>query len=117
MHTTVAHVELTRDKVLSDNEVHRLTTFLRTRARGASGPDRASTFIDEMVITALLLSGLRTSEFCALTVGDTIVGTGKSAFVVRRGSSQSRTVYVPRRVSRLVRDYVDHVRPGFVEEP
>ena len=100
--------------MLSDDEIHRLRTFLRTRSLGAPDADRASIQVDEMLITALLLSGLRNSEFCALTLGDTIVGTGKSAFVVRRDSGQSRTVYVPRCVSTLVCQYVKDVRPRFL---
>ncbi len=107
-------MDLTRDKVLSDDEVDRLTAFLRTRTLGAIGRVRASIQLDEVIITALLLSGLRNSEFCALTVGDTIVGTGNSAFVVRGHSGQSRTVYVPRCVSALVWQYVNDVRPRFL---
>ncbi|UCG16131.1 MAG: site-specific integrase [Phycisphaerales bacterium] len=88
--------------------------FLRTRRLRATGLQRASASLDEVIISALLLSGLKNSEFCALTVGDTVIGTGNSVFVVRGPSGRSRTVYIPRRASALVRQYVSDVRPRFV---
>lgn len=65
-------------------------------------------------MTALLLSGLRTSEFCGLSVGDTVLGSGESTLIVRGSGSNERTVYVPRQVSDLIVRYVDQFRPRFV---
>ena len=80
----------------------------------ASGSDRFAAELDELIVTSLLLSGLRTSEFCALTVGDTVIGSGESTLVVCGSGANERTVYVPRQVSDLIVRYVDQFRPRFV---
>jgi len=107
-------LDLARDRLLSETEADSLLAFLHERAESAQGPERVSAQLDEVIITALLLSGLRNSEFCALTMGDTIVGSGESALVVRGPAARSRTVFVPRRVSVLIAQYVDGVRRRFV---
>lgn len=106
--------DLNRDMVLSPEEVDALCKHLRTRVQSTDGPDRDAARLDELVVSALLLSGLRNSEFCGLTVGDTAVGVGGSVLVVRRRQGARRTVYVPERVSTLIEAYVNEVRPRFL---
>ncbi len=105
-------MELTPDKFLSVTEVDELVAHLRQRMAGARGDRLASARLDEVIVKALLFSGLRNSEFCGLKVSDTIVGTGQSVFVVRGRAARARTVYVPQTLSALVQDYVRDVRPG-----
>jgi len=106
--------DLQTDMFLSTVEVDALLTHLETRAERTKGRTQQSARLDEMIVVALLLSGLRSSEFCELAVGNTIVGTGVSAFVVHRRAGPGRMVCVPQRVSDLVRGYVDEVRPRFL---
>lgn len=113
MHTEV-FLDLARNRLLSETEADGLMAFLHERMECAHGTRRISAEVDEVIITALLLSGLRNSEFCGLTMGDTIVGSAESALVVRGPSWRSRRVYVPRRVSTLISQYVDEVRPRFL---
>jgi integrase/recombinase XerD len=63
-----------------------------------------------------LSSGLRNSEFCCLAIGDTIVGTGESVFLVRRPASMKRKVYVSRTVSNLIERYVSKLRPRLMPD-
>jgi integrase/recombinase XerD len=106
--------DLNRDMVLSSEEVNALFGHLQTRVQSTDGPDRDAARLDELVVSALVLSGLRNSEFCGLTVGDTVLGVGDSVLVVRRREGASRTVYIPQHVSGLIEAYVDQVRPGFL---
>lgn len=107
-------MELGPDKLLTEAEANALVNRLDGRVRQATGSRQAVAQLDQLIIMALLLSGLRNSEFCTLAVGNTIVGTGESVFIVRGRSLQSRTVYVPRHVSDLVWRYVNDVRPRSV---
>ncbi len=107
-------MHLDRNKLLTEAEAGALLRYLKDRTSRSEGPGRVTAQLDQLIVTALLLSGLRNSEFCALTVGNTIVGTRGSVFAVRGGSARGRTVHVPQRVSRLVQSYVDDVRPRFL---
>jgi integrase len=107
-------LDLAPHRLLSETEADNLLAFLQERTTSAYGPERTSAELDELIITALLLSGLRNSEFCALTLGDTILGNGESALVVRGSAARSRRVYLPRRVSALISQYVENVRPRFL---
>jgi site-specific recombinase XerD len=69
---------------------------------------------DRLLIEALLFSGLRNRELCQLTIGDTVVGTGHSAFLVRGTPRQDRTVHVPQSLSLLVQEFVHTHRPQLV---
>ena len=104
-------MNLTRQKFLAHQEVDDVVAFLSKKRQDARGTDVLSAQLDELIVSALLFSGLRNSEFCGLAVGDTIVGSGDSVFVVRGLQARSRTVYVPRSVSEAVLDYVRDVRP------
>jgi integrase/recombinase XerD len=105
--------QITADMFLSNDEVDRLLGHLRQTA-----PDRGdvppSVALDRLIVEALLFSGLRTSEFCDLALGDTVVGRGHSVFVVRGRNGTWRTVHVPRRLSLLVRRFGRDVRPAFL---
>ena len=107
-------MDLAPDRILSDSQADQLVSRLRDRSRRASASDRNAAELDELIVTSLLLSGLRTSEFCGLAVGDTVIGSGESTLVVRGSGSNERTVYVPRQVSDLIVRYVDQFRPRFV---
>ena len=71
---------------------------------------RAAAEIDRLVIEGLLFSGLRTTEFCRLTLADTVIGQGESVFVVSGLKGRDRTVYVPFEVSELVKAFVAGAR-------
>ena len=105
--------QITADMFLSADEVARLLGHLRQAA-----PHRAklppSVALDRLIVEALLFSGLRTSEFCDLTLGDTVIGRGQSVFVVRGRGHTGRTVHVPRRLSLLVRRFARDIRPAFL---
>ncbi|HVP10079.1 MAG TPA: site-specific integrase, partial [Phycisphaerae bacterium] len=109
-------LRIAHDKVLQENEAENLMVDLHKRAACADSKNWAAAQLDELIIMALLSSGLRNSEFCSLAVGDTILGSGTSAFVVRRPARRKRTVFVPRRVSSLVEQYAGTVRPRFLPE-
>ncbi len=96
---------------LSLGEVHSLRQHVRTQCEQTSGRARTSAEIDRLVIECLLFSGLRTTEFCRLTLADTVIGRQESVFVVTGLKGRDRTVYVPAEVSDLVRRFVRGTRP------
>ncbi len=102
--------QITRQMFLSEDEIDRLLRHLarqvRCAVRESIGPH-----VDEVIIRALLFSGLRNSEFCGLTLANTIVGTGESVFLVRGTPREDRTVYVPAELSGLIRRFVARIRP------
>jgi len=108
--------QLTREMFLSGQEVETLLEYVRSTAGTATGRGRIGAELDRLVIEGLLFSGLRTTEFCHLTVGDTIVGQGESVFVIRGLRGRDRTVYLPREVSWLVERFVTQVRPTLLPE-
>jgi integrase/recombinase XerD len=109
-------LHIAHDKILTDTEADDLVVLLHEKASRADRHTWASSHLDELIVLSLLSSGLRNSEFCSLAVRDTIMGSGASEFVIRRPASHKRTVYVPRRVSSLVEQYVKLVRPQFLPE-
>lgn len=106
--------EITKEMFLADEETRVLLEHVRTAAVDASERGRASARLDQLIIEALLFSGLRTSEFCRLTVADTIIGRKESVFFVRGSRSESRTVHVAPRVSSMVEEFVRQVRPALL---
>ncbi len=104
--------DITREMFLSEDEVDRLLN----QVREAAVPGSDSSLTDRVIIECLLFSGLRTSEFCRLQVGETVCGTDESAFLVRGTRKPDRTVFVPESVSALVRDFVENVRPRALPE-
>lgn len=107
---------LTRDMFLDEPEAERLLARLRARESQAVDDDRDSAFVDRLIVESLMLSGLRNSEFCALKVGDTIVGQRESVFTITGTPREDRTVYVPASLSQLIRQYVADVRPRLLPE-
>jgi integrase/recombinase XerD len=103
--------EVTREMFLDEREVATLLGAVREAARSVVGRGRMPARLDELIIEGLLFSGLRSSEFCGLTLGDTVIGHGLSAFVVRTPPARARTVHLPQRVADLVRGYAQDLRP------
>jgi site-specific recombinase XerD len=108
--------QLTREMFLSIEEVESLLGHLRAHGREASGRARLSADIDRLVIEGLLFSGLRTTEFCRLTLADTVIGQKQSVFVVTGLRGRDRTVHVPVEVSQLVEQFVRDTRPSLLPE-
>lgn len=108
--------QLTREMFLSIEEVELLLGHLRAHGREASGRARLSADIDRLVIEGLLFSGLRTTEFCRLTLADTVIGQKQSVFVVTGLRGRDRTVHVPVEVSQLVEQFVRDTRPSLLPE-
>ncbi len=108
---TTAPWELTDDMFLDEEESVSLCDYLRQRVDLADEASRPTAVVDQIIIEALLFSGLRNSEFCRLRVCDTIIGLNSSALCVEGTRQQDRTVYVPSELSALIRDYVKQVRP------
>src|SRR5262245_10428028 len=106
---------ITREMFLSEDEVQSLFRHVSARVRRGE-PDAITARVDELLIRSLLLSGLRNSEFCRLTLGDTVIGTGKSVFLVRGTPREDRTVFVPAALSDLIRRYVSEIRPECLPE-
>jgi integrase/recombinase XerD len=105
---------VTRSMFLSEDEAAQLLRHLRA-VREIAGSRRAALAArDRLLIEALLFSGLRNRELCQLTIGDTVVGIGHSAFLVRGTPRQDRTVHVPQPLSLLVQDFVHTHRPQLV---
>ncbi len=103
--------QITREMFLAESEVDQLLAHLRGRL-GDEDEDGTSAVVDDLIIQVLLFSGLRPTEFCGLTLGDTLLGHGTSALRVIGKSSDMRTVHLPQRVSGLIRAYVQAERGG-----
>jgi site-specific recombinase XerD len=91
---------------LGDEEVAQLLERLKTVVAHESQRHAALAARDRLLIEALLFSGLRNSELCGLRIDDTVVGTGRSVFLVRGTPRQDRTVHVPRSLDLLVQQFV-----------
>jgi site-specific recombinase XerD len=102
--------QITRQMFLSEDEIDGLLRHLSRQVRRAER-DSVAPHVDEVIIRSLLFSGLRNSEFCGLTLANTIVGTSESVFLVRGTPREDRTVYVPAELSGLIRRFVAKIRP------
>jgi integrase/recombinase XerD len=102
--------QITRQMFLSEDEIDGLLQHLSRQVRRA-GREQVAARVDEVIIRSLLFSGLRNSEFCGLTLTNTIMGTGESVFLVRGTPREDRTVYVPAELSGLIRRFVTEIRP------
>ena len=103
--------QLTREMFLSFDEIESLLAHVRGRCLETTARARISAELDRLVIEGLLFSGLRTTEFCRLTLGDTVIGRRESVLVVAGMQGRDRTVYIPSAVSEVVRDFVVRTRP------
>lgn len=107
--------QLTREMFLSVQEVETLLGHVRAvPQRGCRGYVAAE--LDRLVVEGLLFSGLRTTEFCHLTLGNTIVGGKGSVFEVSGLRGRDRTVYLPREVSWLVERFATQIRPALLPD-
>ncbi len=95
--------EISRNMFLSLEEPERVLAHVRGTAGGRAEPAR---LLDRVIIEGLLFSGLRSSELCALRVGDTTCGAGDSVFIVRNPGGRERVVHLPQSVSALIKRYV-----------
>jgi integrase/recombinase XerD len=101
---------VTREMFLSWDDQNRLLAFLE-RSEGKEGAG-----IDALMVRALLFSGLKTSEFCRLRVGDFVHTKRESAFVVTGTPREDRKVYIPRVLGIEIDQYRRKVRPGMLHE-
>jgi len=108
--------EITREMFLAEEELDDLLGFVRGVAARETGRRLASAQLDEFIIESLVFSGLRTSEFCRLAVGDTIIGQREPVFRVRGPGEEARTIHIPQRVSDLVVRFVESARPTFLPD-
>jgi site-specific recombinase XerD len=102
--------KLTREMFLSTVEVERLFAGLQQQVDRAPLDDWGPR-VDQLLIEGLVLSGLRNSELCRLTLADTCVGLGQPAFRVSGTPREDRIVWLPQSLDQRVRDYVDQIRP------
>jgi len=107
--------QITRKMFLSEDDVDRLLAHLSENVHRAE-PGDIGPRVDELVIRALLFSGLRNSEFCGLTLANTCIGSGQSHFQVRGTPREDRDVFVPRELSDLIRRFVKEIRPQCLPE-
>ena len=108
--------KITRKLFLSEEESQRLLDFLAEAERDAEEGALVRTATDRLIVEMLLYTGLRNSEFCALRLEDTIVGSGLSAIEVTGTPRQDRTIHVSQSLSDLIRKYVDQIRPALVPD-
>ncbi len=106
--------QLTSQMFLSTEEVEALLGHVRQLGTSVAGRTKLTAELDRLIVEGLLFSGLRTTEFCHLTVADTIVGQGKSVFVISGLRGRERTVHIPREVSCLVERFCRDVRPNLL---
>src|SRR5258708_5130309 len=103
--------QITRRMFLSEVEIDALLAHLSLQVRQAEPGDGVAPRVDEVIVRSLLFSGLRNSEFCGLTLANTVIGTGESLFLVRGTPRENRDVYVPWELSDLIRRFVKEIRP------
>ena len=108
--------EITRDMFLAEHEIDLLLHHVRDTEAGRSRRTLASARLDRLIVEVLLYSGLRTSEFCRLTLADTVMARDESVVVVAGPGAGARTVHVPQRVSELVVRFCRDTRPGFLPD-
>lgn len=108
--------KITRKLFLSEEETQRLLEFLTKSEREAGDDARVAAATDRLIVETLLFTGLRNSEFCALRLADTIVGSGLSAIEVVDTPRQDRTIWVPHALCDLIQGYVDRFRPALVPD-
>jgi integrase/recombinase XerD len=106
--------QVSREMFLGEQEVEQLRRHLQPSAGNDSPRQSALAARDRLLIESLLFSGLRNSELCGLNIDDAVVDTRQSIFLVRGTPRQDRTVYVPRSLGLLVKEFVRSHRPQLV---
>jgi len=107
--------QITRQMFLSEDEIDSLLAHLSRRVGRAERED-VTPRVDEVIVRALLFSGLRNSEFCGLTLAQTVIGTGQSLFQVRGTPREDRDVFVPGELSDLLGRFAKEFRPKTLPE-
>ena len=76
--------KISRKMFLSEDETAALLNYLAQQEQ-AAGEHAVwlAAVTDRVIVETLLFSGLRNSEFCQITVGDTAIGHKKSVLVVQ----------------------------------
>lgn len=108
--------KITRRMFLSTTEVDALLAYVSRRVNEAPATDLVAAIVDRVIIESLLFSGLRNSEFCRLTRADVDLGKEAPAFHVRGTPREDRSIFIPRRLAALLRDFVIDVRPECLPE-
>lgn len=108
--------EITEKMYLSDAEIRRLLAHIRGAAKSAHPKQRVAAEVDRFIIELLLYSGIRTSEFCRLRLRDAPFGKMQTSIRVRANRRQERTVFIPSHLRRLLRRFVDRIRPSILPE-
>lgn len=102
-----------RDMFLSVDETRDLLDALETAA--ASDPDDTSPAVDRVIVETLLLSGIKNSEFCRLTLADVTLSTRAAVpsgeLRVVSSPTERRAVVIPARLAQLLDRFVRDVRP------
>jgi integrase len=99
---------------LSEAELHPLLEHLSTATQDAGGPSARTAWLDRIIIESLLFSGLRTSEFCRLRLGEALLEPNAPRFHVRGGPGDARTVHIPAALVRLLERFTHEHRPGLL---
>lgn len=109
--------EITPEMVLTEKEVASLLSNLRGRASSSAEETRSgvAAVVDQVIIHALLFSGLRCSEFCKLRLADVTLPPASPAFIVR-GKGDPRNVWLPESLGLLLARYARRVRPALLSE-
>lgn len=103
--------QLTADNFLSESEVDRLLTSVRQAVEAAPPDGRGTALLDRVIIEGLLFSGLRSTEFCGLLLGDTSAGLGRPVLRVSGTRQNDREVHIPQQLNALLHEYIRDVRP------
>lgn len=103
--------EITREMFLSLDEVERLLRHVRSAERAADGRAATMAALDRVIVESLLFSGLRSSEFCALMLGDARLDAAQPHFFVRAPRKGDREVFLPTPLVDLLVHFIAHVRP------
>jgi integrase len=108
--------KITRQMFLSTAEIDSLRAHLALRVSEAPRAEQIAAVVDRVIVESLLFSGLRNSEFCRLTRADVDLGKAAPAFHVRGTPREDRTVYIPRQLAALLREFVAETRPACLPE-
>lgn len=103
--------KVTREMFLSVDEVYRLLMHVERQVDDAEEGGRPAFATDRVIIESLLFSGLRSSEFCRLTLADVDLSRQGPSFAVRGTPREDRVVFLPRRLGTLLKGFVAEVRP------
>ena len=108
--------EVTESMVLTEEQAEGLLKFLRDAESLAPINEKSRAIVDRLIVEILLFSGLRNSELCHLTVADTEIGHGHPFLRVSESSEESRTVFIPRPLSKELVNFVHGPRRDFIPQ-